>query len=304
LKQDVAPHRARVVGYAFVSIAAMSWGAWPLLLRNAKLAPALASAIVMLVTTLVSAVVMLRDRVARRAEAREWAGIVWLGVADACNISLFFGAYQRTSVAIAVLTHYLAPIFVAVAAPLVVRERAHGRTLFAVAIAFFGLLVLLRPWDAHAGTGAWIGAAMGAGSAFFYASNVLVNKRLNASFSGSELMFFHGIVSTPLLFLLVPTGEFGRVSPDALKLVLMGAFGPGALSGLLFVWGLRRVPASQASVLTLLEPLVAVVLAALFMQEPLGLLGITGGGLVLVGAALVMTTKQRKTDGATVSGLD
>lgn len=71
--------------------------------------------------------------------------------------------------------------------------------------------------------------------------------------------------------------------------VLLGALGPGALCGLLFVWGLRRIAASQASVLTLLEPFVAVVLAAAVMGERVGLVSLVGGTLILAGALLVVT---------------
>ena len=272
-----------------MAIAAMGWGTWPLILRHAPMPAALQSAVLMLVVTVASLPVMLRDRVDARPTRGQWAGVVWLGIGDALNVVLFFAAYQRTTVAIAVLTHYLTPIFVAVLAPLVLRERAGSRTFAAVGVAFAGLVLMLEPW---VGPGELAGAALGAGSAVFYASNVLVNKRLVRAFSGSELMFFHGLVATPLLFALVPGDQYARVSRDALWAVLGGALGPGALCGLLFVWGLRRIPASQASVLTLLEPFVAVVLAAAVMGQSVGALALVGGALILAGAVLVVTGHQ------------
>ena len=48
-----------------------------------------------------------------------------------------------------------------------------------------------------------MGAAFGAASAVFYASNVLTNKRLSKVFSGSEMMFFHGLVGAPVMMSLV-----------------------------------------------------------------------------------------------------
>lgn len=276
-------------GVVLVALAAISWGTWPLILRHAPMPPALQSAVLMLVLTLASLPVMLRDRVHVRPSAVQWAGVAWLGVGDALNVVLFFAAYQRTTVAIAVLTHYLTPIFVALAAPLVLREKAGARTFAAVAVAFAGLVLLLQPWGAGLGHSELVGAALGAGSAVFYASNVLVNKRLVRAFSGSELMFFHGLVATPLLFALVPTAQYALVSRHALLVVVGGSLGPGAVGGLLFVWGLRRIPASQASVLTLLEPFVAVVLAAAVMGQSVGPLAIVGGALILGGAVLVVT---------------
>ena len=282
----------RASGYALVAIAAVGWGTWPLILRHAPMPAALQSAVLMLVLTLASLPVMLRDRVRVKPTRAQWAGVAWLGIGDALNVILFFAAYQRTTVAIAVLTHYLTPIFVALLAPLVLSEKAGPRTFAAVGVAFVGLVLLLQPWGAGLGPNELAGAALGAGSAVFYASNVLVNKRLVRAFSGSELMFFHGLVATPLLFALVPPAQYALVSRDALWVVVGGSLGPGALGGLLFVWGLRRIPASQASVLTLLEPFVAVVLAAAVMGQTVGALALVGGALILAGAVLVVTGRQ------------
>ena len=264
------------------------WGTWPIILRHAPMPAALQSAVVVLVQTIVSGPFLFRDRLGVKATRAEWIGIGWLAVADALNIALFFAAYQHTSVAVAVLTHYLAPIFVALAAPRVLGERANPRTLAAVGIAFLGLGALLQPWDTAWGHSTMIGAALGAGSAVFYASNVVVNKRLSRAFSASEMMFFHGLVATPLLFAFVPLAEYGSVSRRALFTVLGGAIGPGTIAGLMFTWGLRRIDASQASVLTLLEPLVAVALGVALLGQGVGFLGLLGSALILIGAAFVI----------------
>jgi drug/metabolite transporter (DMT)-like permease len=281
--------RRRRVGYALVALAASGWGTWPLVLGRAPMPAALQSGIVMAVVTLVSLPMMLRDRVAKKATLGQWAGIAWLGVADAMNIVLFFAAYQTTTVAISVLTHYLTPIFVALAAPVVLREKARVRTLAAVAVSFAGLVLLLDPFRVGLSRADAIGAALGAGSAVFYASNVLVTKRLSPVFSGAELMFFHGLVAVPLLFALVPAGDYARVDPRGLVVVGTAAIFIGALGGLSFVWGLRRIPASHASVLTLLEPFVAVLLATAFLGQPLGALPLLGAVLILLGGLAVVS---------------
>lgn len=277
------------VGYALVAVAACSWGTWPLILRHATMPAALQSAVVMAVMTAASLPFMLRDRIAGKAPLHAWLLLAWLGVSDALNVAFFFAAYQRTSVAVAVLTHYLTPIFVAIAAPLVLHERMRPRTRAAVAASFVGLVLLLEPWRAGLGTGDVVGALLGAGSAVFYANNVLVNKRLVPWFSGSQLMFLHGLVSVPLLFAVVSPADWSRVTPRALFTVLAGALGPGTLAGLMFVWGLRRIPASHASVLTLLEPFVAVLLASAFLGETLGAVPVFGGLLILAGAVAVVS---------------
>jgi drug/metabolite transporter (DMT)-like permease len=288
--------------YLCVAIAAASWGTWPLILRRAEaitpMPAMLESTVVMAVLTVVTGLTATRDRSAVKATRRDWLGVAWLGVGDAANFALFFAAYKVTSVAVAVLTHYLTPIFVALAAPLFLRETATRRTGVAVAIAFAGLVLLLSPWTAAARPGDWLGASLGAASAIFYASNVIMNKRLSVAFSTSELMFFHGLVATPLLALFVPPDAWSRASAHALGMVAAGAVGPGALAGLLFVWGLRALPASHVSTLTLLEPLVAVIIGSLLLGEALAPGAFVGGALILAGALLVVSQRQSFTSDA------
>ena len=189
------------------------------------------------------------------------------------------------------MTHYLTPIFVAVAAPLVLRERMTARTAAAIATSFAGLAIMLAPsWGGAGSAAVWTSAALGASSAVFYASNVIVNKFVAVDFSTSETMFWHGVVGTPLLAAFVPPSAWSAVDPRAAGFLALATVGPGAFAGLAFVWGLRRMAAAHASTLTLLEPLVSIVLGATVLGEGLGLHGVAGGVLVLAGALLVMVS--------------
>jgi drug/metabolite transporter (DMT)-like permease len=217
--------------------------------------------------------------------------VAWLGVGDALNVVLFFAAYKRT-IAVAVLTHYLTPLFVAVTAPLVLRERLTARTATAVAISLLGLGLMLVPAKAGAPSAAvWASAAFGAGSAVFYASNIIVNKYVASAFSTNETMFWHGVVATPLLAALVPHAAWAAIDCHAVALLAAVAVGPGALGGIAFVWGLRRMPAAHASTLTLLEPLVSVALGAAVLGERLGIGALIGGAAILAGAAIVLVQR-------------
>jgi len=252
---------------------------------------ALESTIVMGVTTVATGVASLRDRRDERAPWPARAFMAWLGVSDAMNVFLFFAAYKLT-LTVSVLSHYLTPIFVALAAPLVLRERMTARSAAAIAVSFAGLATMLAPSGAEAPSAiVWKSAALGAGSAVFYASNVLVNKFVAASFTPSETMFWHGVVATPLLAALVPTSAWHAFDPRAAGLLSVASLGPGAAAGLAFVWGLRRMPAAHASTLTLLEPLVSIVLAASLLGEPLTSRAALGGVLILLGSLVVMTSR-------------
>jgi drug/metabolite transporter (DMT)-like permease len=289
----------RALPYAAVFFAAAAWGTWGLAIRWTErigsMPTALESAIVMAVLTLVGGIAALRDRVPRRASwgARAW--VAWLGVSDALNVLLFFAAYKLT-ITVSVLTHYLAPVFVAIAAPLVLRERMTARSALAVALSFGGLALMLT----HAGgaglgpsSRVWTSAALGGSSALFYASNVLVNKFVIDSFSVSELMFWHGVVATPVLAAFVPRAAWAVVDLRAAVFLGLVSIVPGGLAGLSFVWGLRRMPATHASTLTLLEPLVSILLGAAFLGERLDTGAVLGAAGILGGALLVMVQAGR-----------
>ncbi len=288
---------ARLLPYLAVAGAACAWGTWGLVIRHTEalgaMSTALESTIVMAIITITTGVVSLRDRKDVRATwaARGW--VAWLGVSDSMNVLLFFAAYKLT-LTVSVLTHYLTPIFVALAAPFVLRERMTARAAVAIATSFIGLAAMLAPAGSAAPSALILtSAALGAGSAVFYASNVLVNKFVAASYSSSETMFWHGVVATPLLAAFVPPAAWRAVDLHAAGYLALASIGPGGLAGIAFIWGLRRIPAAHASTLTLLEPLVSIVLAASVLGEPLGPRAVLGGTLILAGSVVVMTAPAR-----------
>jgi drug/metabolite transporter (DMT)-like permease len=146
--------RARC-GYAGIVLSAASWGTWSFFLRRAgagqSVASVLCSLVVMSTIALLLCPLALRAT-RRRSEPRvrsEWVLLGVFGVTDALNCGLFFSALATTSVAVAVLTHYLAPLFVAIGAPLLLGEPRRPGTLPAVLLGLSGL-TLVEPMTALA----------------------------------------------------------------------------------------------------------------------------------------------------------
>ncbi len=273
-------------GYAMVAIAASTWGTWSLFFRRAeRLAPisaALEATIVLTVVGLAPLPWALGRRAGPTRPARAFAGLAALGLLDAGNSLCFFGAMQKTSIAVAVLTHYLAPLLVAIAAPRVLGERARASTWASLGVALAGLCLLLEPW--RSGASATLdGATLGLASAVFYATSMLLNKRLSRWFTAPELISWHAPVALVVLALFVPHGGFA-IGLAPLAWLVSGALVVGAGAAVLFVYGLARIPASHASVLTLLEPLVAVVVAAVAWGEIPGPAAGVGAALLLAAA--------------------
>lgn len=288
-----------------VAAAASLWGMWSLCFRNAEriatspLSGATESLVVFASMGLMLAPFAWRTRGHNRSR-RAWTLLMLLGVVDGFNVLCFFSALQHTTVALAVLTHYLAPLIVALSAPLVVGERWRARTFMALAISLAGLVLLLQPWTMRDGSVSLVGPLLGATSAFFFAGTVLIAKLLgneakenadpNARFSIYEL----GALPKLPACVVLAVAAVAQGGPSALTvdvpvfgLILAGTVAFGTVPLVMFYVGLARTPVSQASVLTLCEPLVAVVVGVVAWREVPGALALVGGALVVGGAGVI-----------------
>lgn len=304
-------HRPRRFGLGsfLVLAAAALWGCWSIVFRTAEasssrpLSAATETAVVFLVMLVALApfAVWTRRRaaqsgLARPRSRRAFAIIGALGVVDALNALCFFAAMQRTTVAIAVLCHYLTPVIVAVLSPMVLGEPRRRSTYSALGLSLSGLILLLQPWGKVSAADVE-GAVLASLSAIFYAASLLLGKALFTSFSTWELAAWPKLTSVPILVVAAALSAGGLALDVKPGLTLVvGGLVCGALPLWLFYAGLSQLQASQVSVLTLVEPLVAVLVGVLLWGEPLALMGVVGGALVLVGAVIIARAGARAGD--------
>jgi drug/metabolite transporter (DMT)-like permease len=201
----------------------------------------------------------------------------------------FFGAFEHTTIAIAVLTHYLAPILIALAAPRIDGVATPGARP-AAAVALTGLVIVLEPWQAPA-AGAVVGAILGAVSAVCYAGNVFTVRRLAARIGASRALSYHSAI-TSLALLPLLAGHTGELTASNLGLLIAGGVTLGAASCVVFAVGLLRIGSARAAVLTFCEPIVAVAVGVVVWGEPLHPIAVLGAALVL-GAGIEVARKAR-----------
>lgn len=272
------------IGTLLVAAAAAGWGTWALFLRGHGLPAAWQSVMILSIIAVAWLPSALRESRRRpRRAATTWMLLGAAAVTDAGNYLCYFGALDRGPIALAVLTHYLAPVVVAVLAPLMLREAITRRTAISLAVSLCGLaLLVLGDGGITAASGRT--AALGAGSAIFYGLNTLLTKKLLGEFAASEVLSYHCLISAALVALFAgppPAASSFLWSP------LAGALLLGAVGAALFYKGLAAIPAQRAAVLTYLEPLVAALVGFLAFGEPLGPAGLAGGVLIVAGGAAV-----------------
>ncbi|MFO0565460.1 MAG: DMT family transporter [Polyangiaceae bacterium] len=283
----------RTRGALAIALASGSWGTWSLFFRPAEakggVNAALEVTVIYTTILLFTAPLALRDRPRAR---RPTSAFLWLGaqgVFDATNGLLFFWAMQTTTLAVAVLTHYLAPVLVALSAPWVLGEKSDRRTIAALVVAFTGLVVLLEPWRGG-GSAVGLGALLGGGSALFFTASLLVAKRLQRHFAPTEIWPGTCRPGSPSA-----CRSFPRASPTPSRrprALAARRARSGALAGVLFIRGLAHTEANRASILMLLEPVVAVVVGVVVWNEVPRPLVWAGAALVLGAAWLVLTTPR------------
>lgn len=273
--------------FFLVAAGAILWGCWPLFLRSAGLTGPQSALLVFIVMSLPAPFLLRREALKDR---RATLAVALLGLGDAANAALFFAAVQRGPVAVAVLTHYLCPLLLALLAPWVLREQRSARALLGAPLTLAGLTLLLGtpqaglldPWT----------AVLGGASAFFFAGNVLASKVAARAYSPLAFNSLHSPLSVLALLLAFGSQALPTALTPSLLWVAAGAAVCGMGGNVLFNLGLRNVPTTAAGALMYLEPLTGAVLGLLVFGETLGPLGLAGGLLVL-GTGIWVASESR-----------
>ncbi|HZI11431.1 MAG TPA: DMT family transporter [Myxococcus sp.] len=273
--------------FAMVAAGATLWGCYSFFLRPAGLTGAQSALLVFLAMSLPAPFMLRRESLRDR---RATAALAILAVGDAANAALFFAALQQGPVSVAVLTHYLAPLLLALAAPWVLREPLSLRALVAtpVTLAGLGLLIGVPGGDGFAGRTALLGGA----SALFYAANVLCIKQASRAYSPLAITALHAPLSAAVLLLFFGADALPPTLDGGTLRVLMGGLVCGLGANSLFTVGLRQVPTAAAGALTYLEPLTASLVGWAVFAEGLTPAGLAGGVLVLAAGAWVASERR------------
>ncbi len=205
------------------------------------------------------------------------------------NWVFLFEAYRYTTVAIATVCYYLAPIFVMLASPFAFRERLTlGKTACA-AVAFAGMALVSGVLENGLPTLADSrGILCAVAAAVLYASVVLVNKRIEDVPAWDKTLVqltSAALVTLPYVLLTVDFGGLELGASGLLFLLAVGVLHTGIAYALYF-GSIPRMSAQRIAVLSYIDPVVAILLSAFVLAEPLGLAGAAGAALIL-GAAFL-----------------
>ena len=214
--------------------------------------------------------------------------ILLLGLMQAGTMLSYFFSVKHTSVSIAVLLLYTAPVYVTLLSPFLLKEYINRRSIFALTIAITGVILIIRPDTLFHDVDYTylIGLAAGLVSGLFYGGMILTSRYLRDYYTGTTQ------AAWALLITLLIFAPYSIAVPPAIlldNLVVLVLFGliSTAMALVLYLSGLMQVRAQSASIIALLEPASAVVFAYLILSEPVTASMLAGGALILLGAIII-----------------
>lgn len=227
--------------------------------------------------------------------ARRW---ILIGAAGVIVYPLaFYSSMDQAGVAIGnVVSLGSGPVFAAIFEWLWERRGLSGRWLIATIIAIVGIALLstLGHADQSGGNAIPVGVLLGLLAGISYALFTYASSRaIGAGHTGRGVtgaMFGTGaLVLIPVLIVLgAPLVQSGT----AILLTTYLAIGPMFVAYILFGFGLTYIRSSSATTVTLIEPVVATILAVAIVGERLTFLGWIALTLILIGITVLITARQ------------
>lgn len=206
--------------------------------------------------------------------------------------TLYFKAIEGVSVPLAALLLFTFPIFVNLGAHFVLKERMTKKQILSLLLACLGLGILLwGPLVVNSNEAVFYGL----GSAVVYAIYVLVSGRSqrNVPPLSSSLYVMSAAAITLFLFHRPDLNRIAALNINQITsivgLAIFSTIGPLTF----FLAGLQRLSSSQASILVMVEPVVAAFAAGILLGETLSKLQLVGAGVVIFALVLSALDKNK-----------
>lgn len=217
-------------------------------------------------------------------KGKAFLGLFVLAIVSLINTFTFFYSYKNTTIANAVLTHYTAPIIVALLSPIFLKEKLTIKILIAVILATTGLWIMLDMSMKEfyelliAGDRNTAGIFSGLLSGFAYAILIIIIRILAQRINPLIMTFFQ---NSTIAIILLPFIDFSINLYSGLWALLIMGVVHSTIAPVLYFKGMKVVNANRAAILGYLEPVCAILLGVIFLGEVINYKTIIGGSLIL-----------------------
>lgn len=203
------------------------------------------------------------------------------------NWILLFEAYRYTSVAVATLCYYMAPVFVILASPLLFRENISVKKLCCVAAALAGMVLVSGVYGADfGGIGELKGVLCGLGAAVFYACVVILNKfikNISPYEKTAVQLGSAGLVVVPYVLYAESMADITVSAFIICMVLIVGIFHTG-FAYVLFFGSMAKLKAQTIALFSYIDPVVAIILSVMILHEGMSVAEAAGAVLILCAA--------------------
>ena len=232
----------------------------------------------------------------KRAIRRNLKYLIPCGVAMGFNWILLFEAYRYTTVAVATLCYYLSPVIILLLSPVLLKEKLTALKAGCIALALGGMF-LVSGVVQSGGTGFnATGILLGLGAAVLYAFIVLLSKQLTDISSYDTTIMELGISAVVMLVYNLMTVDLSALTCTPIgfaSLAVVAIFHTGVCYALYF-GSIAVLPAQTSALFSYIDPVVAILLSALLLREPMDILSAIGAVLILGSTLLGEVLESRK----------
>ena len=212
---------------------------------------------------------------------------LWLlllsGMAMGINWILLFEAFKHTTISIATLSYYFAPVIVMVVCPILFREKITKKQLLCFVMSTAGLVLIIGFDGGSGGSNHLLGILLGLGAAVFYASVILCNKFIKnvEGIHRTFLQFLAAIVILIPYVLITGDLKIGELDLKGWVCLLTVGLVHTGITYCMYFTAMKELKGQEVAILSYLDPLVAVLVSVLLLSEPMTLMQGIGGLLIL-----------------------
>ena len=228
--------------------------------------------------------VIKRDKLSTEAIRRNFGFLVVSGAFIGFNWILLFEAYQYTTVATATLCYYMAPVIVVLVSPFLFKERLTPLKALCVAVALAGMVFVSGiPQSGFGGISELKGILLGLGAATLYAIVVILNQYIKDISAYDKTIMQLGTAAIAILPYTLLTENFADITftPVAVCMLFFVGIVHTGIAYTLYFGSMSGLKTQTIALFSYIDPVVAIILSAVILQENIGLWGVIGAVMVL-----------------------
>ena len=222
-----------------------------------------------------------RQKISIGGIKRELLLLLISGAAMGINWILLFEAYKYTTVSVATLSYYFAPVIVMVICPLLFKEKLTLKQIICFVMATVGLVLITG--TSGGGSEDKLGILFGLSAAMFYATVMLLNKFIKGveGLHRTFIQFLAAIIVLLPYVALTDGFTLGNLNGMGWGLLLVVGLVHTGLAYCMYFSAIKELAGHKVAMLSYIDPLVAVIVSVVFLSEQMTFPQILGGILIL-----------------------